>query len=93
MSEVSVSLPLLMGQTSTPDCLLDGRAYRLGKKTKGKTQTLEAAERRVHTSKEQLRKKLAAKLLEADPEDTAQALDQWSRRQAEMLVRLLQSHP
>jgi hypothetical protein len=89
----SVSFPLLMGQTSTPDCLLDGKAYGLGKKTKGKTQTWEAAERRVHASKEQLREKVTAKLPEADPEHTARALDQWSRLQAEMLVQLLQSHP
>ena len=85
MSDVSVSFPLLMGQTSTPDCLLDGRAYRLGKKTRPNTPQWEAVERRVHAGKEQLRGKFAAKLPEADPEHTAQAPDQWSRRQAEML--------
>ena len=88
----SVSFPLLMGQPSTPDCLLDGKAYRLGRTTTGKPRLWEATERGIHESKEQLRKKVSAELPKGDPAQTSQALDHWSQQQAEMLLQLLKSH-
>jgi len=88
----SVSFPLLMGQTSTPVCLLDGEAYSLGTKLKGNTHLWEAREQSMHASKERLKEKVAAGLPADDSEQTAHALNQWSRRQAEMLVQLLQAH-
>jgi len=46
----------------------------------------------MHASKERLKEKVAAGLPADDSEQTAHALNQWSRRQAEMLVQLLQAH-
>jgi len=86
----SVAFPLLMGQTHTPECLLDGRTYALGKKVKGDPELLEATEERVRASKEQLKAEIAG-LPGNAPEQTAQALNQWSKRQAEMLLELLQA--
>ena len=85
-----VSFPLLMGQTSTPACLLNGEANSLGKKAKKNTRLWEETEQSMHASKEQLQEKLAANLSTDDSEKTAQALNQWSKQQAEMLVELLQ---
>ena len=88
----AVSFPLLMGQTNTPLCLLNGEAYTLGTKLKGKTRLWEVVERNVHAGKELLKQQVTAGLPADDPEQTAQALNQWSRRHAEMLVELLQAH-
>ena len=41
-------------------------------------------------SKELLKKKIAAELPVDDAEETAQALNRWSGRQAQMLIELLQ---
>ncbi len=87
----SVAFPLLMGQTSTPACLLSGETYSLGKKAKANRHVWEDTEQKVRASKEQLKKKLAGELPTNGPEQTAQALNQWSKRQAEMLVELLQT--
>jgi hypothetical protein len=51
----------------------------------------EATEQKVRASKERLKEKVAAELPADDGEQTMQALNQWSRRQAEMLVELLQA--
>jgi hypothetical protein len=91
MAASSVAFPLLMGQTSTPACLLNGQAYSLGKKSKANRRVWEDTERKVRASKEQLKQKLAAELPKNGPEQTAQALDEWSKRQAETLVELLQT--
>ena len=88
-----VSFPLLMGQTSTPVCLLNGEAYSLGTKLKGNTHLWEATEQSMRANRERLKEKVAAELPADDSEQTAQALNLWSRRQAEMLVQLLQAHP
>ena len=61
-----VSFPLLMGQTSTPACLLNGEAYSLGTKAKGNTQLWEDVERSVRASKELLKEKIAAELPAGD---------------------------
>ena len=87
----SVSFPLLMGQTSTPACLLNGEAYLLGTKTKGKTPLWEAIERDTHAAKELLTEKVGAGLSASKSDKTAQALNQWSQAQAEGLVERLQA--
>jgi hypothetical protein len=86
----AASFPLLMGQTSTPACLLNGEAYSLGTKVKKNTPLWEDTERSVHASKELLKEKTAAELSVDDSEETARALDEWSKQQAGMLVELLQ---
>ncbi|MBL7038935.1 MAG: hypothetical protein ISR77_09915 [Pirellulaceae bacterium] len=86
----AVSFPLLMGQTSTPACLLNGEAYSLGTKTKRNTRLWEDTEQRMRASKELLKEKIAAELPADDSEKTAQALNKWSELQAGMLIELLQ---
>ena len=85
-----VSFPLLMGQTSTPACLLNGEAYSLGTKANKNIHLWEDTEQSMRASKELLREKIAAELPADDSEETAQALNQWSERQAKKLVDLLQ---
>jgi hypothetical protein len=87
----SVSVPLWMGQTKTPACLLNGEAYALGKKTKGKTPLWETVERSVCQGKRQLQEDTAARLPAGKAEQVARSLDQWSQKQAEMLVERLRS--
>jgi hypothetical protein len=84
-----VSFPLLMGQTSTPACLLNGEAYSLGTKAKENTHLWEDTEQSVRASKELLTEKTAAELSADDSEETARALNKWSKQQAEMLIELL----
>jgi len=86
----AVSFPLFMGQTRTPACLLNGEAYSLGTKAKKNARLWEDTEQRVHASKELLKEKIAAELPADDAAETAQALDEWSKQQAEMLMELLQ---
>ncbi len=86
----SVVFPLMMGQTSTPACLLDGRAYALGRKVKAKTQSWEEVERGMHADKERIQKQLADGLSASNSRKTARTIDQWSQQQAEMLVELLE---
>ncbi len=45
----------------------------------------------THASKELLKEKVAAGLSADKPKRTTQALNQWARQQAEMLVELLQA--
>ena len=87
----NVSFPLLMGQTKTPACLLNGEAYSLGTKIKGKTRLWEVIEQNAHAGKELLKEKVAAGLSADKPQREVQVLDQWAQRQAEMLVELLQT--
>ena len=87
----SVSFPLLMGQTNTPACLLNGEAYSLGTKMRDKTRLWEVIQQNFHASKELLKYKVAAGLSADKPEREAQVLDQWAQWQAEMLVDLLQT--
>ena len=69
----SVAFPLLMGQTGTPRCLLDGEAYRLGKNASVDLDLWESLEETIHQEKENL-------LATANPADPnlAQTLDAWS---------------
>jgi hypothetical protein len=86
-----VSFPLLMGQTRTPDCLLNGEAYSLGTKIEDKTRLWELIEQSAHLSKELLKHKIAAGRSANKPQREAQVLQQWSHQQAEMLVELLRT--
>ena len=56
----SGSFPLLMGQAKTPEWLLSGKAYLLGKRAKGERQSWENLERTAHGSKEQLKERVLA---------------------------------
>jgi len=85
----AVSFPLLMGQTGTPACLLNGEAYAAGRKTKGKTQRWEAVERSAHASKELLKKKVLAGVSAGHKDQAADILDQWSQTQAGLLLELM----
>lgn len=87
----SVSFPLMMGQSKTPLCLLNGEAYSLGAKAKGKTRLWESIEQNTHANKELFKEKVAADLPADKPQRTAETLNQWAQRQAEMLVELLRA--
>ncbi len=87
----SVAFPLMMGQSKTPLCLLDGEAYSLGTKTKGRTQLWEVIERNVHADKMLLNDKVAADLSTDKPRLAAESLNGWAQRQAEMLVEILRA--
>jgi succinate dehydrogenase/fumarate reductase flavoprotein subunit len=78
-----------MGQNRTPACLLDGKAYALGKKLKGKTHSWEEIEQSTRAAKQQLTEKLAADLAAGNADETARLLDRWSARQADKLVDVL----
>lgn len=85
----AVSFPLLMGQTSNPACLVNGEAYSLGTKAKKNTRLWEDTEQRMRVSKELLKQKIEADLPADDFGEAAQALNKWSKQQAEMLMELL----
>lgn len=71
----------------------NGEAYSPGTKAKKNAHLWEDTEQSVHASKELLKERIAAELLTDDSEATSQALNQWSGRQAEVLVELLQELP
>lgn len=83
------SFPLLMGQTKTPTCLLNGEAYRLGKRRKTESHVWEKVERTAHASKQRLSEGVLSAGKRAV--QTAGILERWSQEQAEMLVERLQS--
>ena len=86
----AVSFPLLMGQSRTPACLVDGRAYALGKKSLPQRPRWEVMERSMHAEKEQLKKEISARLASDNPEQTCvERLEQWSGAQAAMLIEAL----
>lgn len=78
------SFPLLMGQSKTPSCLLNGGAYLLGAQTKTNRSLWESTERGSHLSKESLKKKLAA----AGAQEATDLANQWSQEQAEKLLQI-----
>ena len=79
------SFPLLMGQSKTPSCLLNGDAYLLGAQAKTNRPLWEATERSGHLSKESLKKKLLA----AGATEAADLANQWSLEQAKKLLQLI----
>jgi hypothetical protein len=87
----AAAFPLLMGQSRTPACLLDGTAYQLGKKSGSQAARWEALERSMHAEKEALTKSAAASLAAGNPEAAlVETLEQWSDAQARRLVQTLQ---
>ena len=87
----AVAFPLLMGQSRTPACLLDGTAYALGKTSGRQTPRWEALERSIHAAKEQLKEDVAASIAAGNPaEANVEILEQWSEAQAQKLVAALQ---
>ena len=87
----AAAFPLLMGQTRTPACLIDGTAYQLSKKSGNQAARWEALERSMHAEKEQLKEKLAAGLAAGSPEAAlVETLEQWSGAQARRIVEALQ---
>ncbi len=81
----AASFPLLMGQTKTPVCLLNGEAYRRGKQTKGERQLWEQLEQTAHASKQRLKQRVLAGDGDA-AEQTVDILDRWCEEQAERLA-------
>jgi hypothetical protein len=78
------SFPLLMGQTKTPACLLNGEAYRLGKQTKDERQLWEKSERTAHESKQRLKQRVLASVDDGTGK-TIDILERWSQEQVERL--------
>lgn len=86
----SVALPLLMGQSRTPACLVDGTVYKLGKESHRQDSRWEALEQSMHAEKEHLKEELAASIDAGNPEAAhVEALDQWSATKAEKLIEAL----
>jgi hypothetical protein len=87
----AVAFPLLMGQSRTPACLVDGSAYQLGKNSGRQTPRWEALERSTHAEKEQLQEHVAASITAGNPKAAhVELLDRWSEAQAQKLVAALQ---
>jgi len=86
----AVAFPVLMGQSRTPACLVDGTAYELGKKSPAQTPRWEAMERSMRAEKERLKEEVKASVAAGKPERThVERLEQWSATQAAMLVKAL----
>ncbi|MBN1342581.1 MAG: hypothetical protein JXQ73_07875 [Phycisphaerae bacterium] len=86
----SVAFPVLMGQSRTPACLVDGTAYELGKKSPPQTPRWEAMERSMHAEKQRLKEKVKATVAAGNPEPAqVELLEQWSAAQAATLVKAL----
>ncbi|MDZ7620157.1 MAG: hypothetical protein U1E05_24415, partial [Patescibacteria group bacterium] len=86
----SVGFPLPMGQSSTPRCLVDGVAYKLGRESPRQDSRWEAMEQSMHAEKERLKEGLAASIDAGNPKAVhVEAMDQWSSDQARKIVRAL----
>lgn len=86
----AVAFPLLMGQSHTPACLLDGTAYQLGTTTKGGNARWEALERSMHADKERLTAEVASAAAVGPTDRTTERLEQWSSTQAQTLIEAMQ---
>jgi len=85
-----VAFPLLMGQSRTPACLVDGTAYQLGKNSGQQTPRWQALERSTHAEIEQLQEQVAASITAGNPNAAHVALlDRWSEAQAQKLAAAL----
>lgn len=83
----ALALPLLMGQSRTPACLVDGTAYELGRQGPPQTPRWEALERATHADKERLKEEIAASVAAGNPEEAhTELLDEWSKAQAARLI-------
>ena len=79
----AAAIPLLMGQSGTPECLVDGSAYALGKKSPQQTPRWEAMEQAMHVDKERLVKELKGSIAPDGPlQKHVEVMDEWSSEQA-----------
>jgi hypothetical protein len=86
----SVAFPLLMGQSRTPACLVDGTVYELGKKSPRQIERWEKLEESMHAEKERLKEELAASIEAGNPEAAhVEMMEQWSEAQAQKLLKAL----
>jgi hypothetical protein len=86
----SVAFPLLMGQSHTPACLVDGTAYELGKKSSPSTPRCEAMEQAMYAEKVRLKEELESSIGAGNPEAPhVERLEQWSDTQARKLIDAL----
>lgn len=87
----SVAFPVLMGQSRTPACLVDGTAYESGKKSPHAIEQWERLEESMHAQKERLKEELAASIAAGNPEEVhVERLDNWSSEQAAVIVKTYQ---
>jgi hypothetical protein len=82
------SFPLLIGQSQTPLCLVNGDAYLVGTRTKSDRSLWESTERANHSSKESLKKKLLAA---GSPQRAADMADTWAQEQAGKLLQIMKT--
>jgi len=87
----SLSVPVLMGQASTPLCLLNGQAHALGDGASCAPSVWEQAEEELHTSKQTVRKEAASLLAGPRSNLAAPLLEEWGQAQAARCVGLLES--
>jgi hypothetical protein len=86
----AAAFPVLMGQSQTPRCLIDGAAYGEGKRSAPQPSRWEAEEQSMHAEKEQLKRELQASFDAGNPEPAhVDRMEQWSARQAKKLMAAL----
>lgn len=86
----AVAFPLLMGQSRTPACLVNGTAYKLGKESPRQVPRWEAMEQSMRADKERLREKVSASVAAGNPEAApVEMMEQWSHNQARKLIEAL----
>ena len=90
----TVAFPLLMGQTSTPACLVDGTAYQQGRKSPKNLPRWEGLESTAHAEKVALQAEVLASLEAGNPVDViTETLEEWSSEQAQSLMKELRAAP
>jgi hypothetical protein len=86
----AAAFPLLMGQSQTPRCLVDGAAYELGKKCPRQTSRWQAMEQSIHSESERLKEEWKASIDAGNPERAqVEMMEQWSQTQANDLMAAL----
>lgn len=87
----AAAFPIMMGQSQTPRCLVDGSAYDVGKKSPRKPSEWQAIERSIHADKEQLEQKLTASIQVGNPEPVrVEMMDRWSQHQARNIISAME---
>jgi len=87
------SFPLLMGQSKTPACLLNGDAWLLGTQTATNRPLWESVERNGHLNKESLKEKLLAAAADRGGRPAADIADPWAQEQARKLLQIMKTPP
>jgi hypothetical protein len=87
----SLAFPLLMGQSSTPDFLLNGQVYSWGSQSRVETSLADALVRTAHDSKRLLREVVATSRTNQDGDSVTRQLDRWARDQAAATVAVLRA--